>query len=260
MRLAVLSDLHIGVQPSPGGFIRSEKWLLQRLEQLESTHDAILFVGDLFETHGHPIWGLRKAQVRRLDRHFPRFMRAIKSGRYTVLFGNHDRVLAHTHNIREASCIESDGLRILFVHGHQVDPAYKRFPGLEYTAHWFGIWLGRVRLTPLLRGLHSLEKHLNRFLFPPGESVYRRWPRVLLRGGAADLVITGHRHRWDITSTEYGTFANSGSCVDEKFEALSIDTKLRNIKHITYCSALNHFIEGPPSSMKNNPQRYIPEN
>ena len=258
MRIAALSDLHAGTDHRGGLFGRSEAWLLEVLDLIAAEHDLIVFVGDLFETDAHPFWGLQRAQVRRLRRRYPTLFEHIRAGRYKMVFGNHDRVLGRMYAIPESFVIEASELRLLFVHGHQVDPAYKHLPFIEYTGHWSGAWLRRLHVKPAVWALCRIEKLANHVLAPANEPYCQRWARVLLESGEADVVVMGHSHREVLLETPHGIYANGGGCVEPKFGVVSIDTEQRTVKLLRQVDRMRLVVEARVAIVSNRHRTSLP--
>ena len=86
MRIAVISDLHIGAEDfRPDGFGAF-------LDHLECEHDEIILLGDVFECY-FPVlpWGAL-ADHDHFDRRYHDITDRFRSSKYTVLSGNHDIV------------------------------------------------------------------------------------------------------------------------------------------------------------------------
>ena len=50
MRIAVLSDFHVGATDATDSFYHAESAFLPYLDELEGEHDLIVFLGDIFQT------------------------------------------------------------------------------------------------------------------------------------------------------------------------------------------------------------------
>ena len=93
MRIAVISDLHIGADDfSPTGFGKF-------LDHLEREHDEIILLGDVFECYFPVLPWRALAEYDRLDRLHRDITHRFRSDKYTILSGNHDMVVRRARGI-----------------------------------------------------------------------------------------------------------------------------------------------------------------
>lgn len=232
MRIAALSDLHIGARPSQDCFGHQEDAFLGFLDQLEATHDRIVLVGDVFQTqHG---WGVgRRAAVGELAlarARVPELCARLAREPYAYVFGNHDCVSGALYGALAHLRLSGDGFSALFVHGHQYDPLLRHIYPVTRVTTWVS---GRLRWAQLHQLADRLEaediriKH-ERFRGPRGP--YARAAGALLREHRADVVVMGHTHVADRLELPDGLMVNAGSCSRGRRIYVSIDTRARSVE------------------------------
>src|SRR5262249_57149970 len=93
MRIAVISDLHIGSEDfSADGFG-------EFLDHLEGEHDEIILLGDVFECYFPVLPWKALAEYERFDGQYHEITRRFRSAKYTLLSGNHDMVLRRARGV-----------------------------------------------------------------------------------------------------------------------------------------------------------------
>ena len=119
MRIAVISDLHIGAEEFvPDGFG-------EFLDHLEREHDEIVLLGDVFECYFPRLPWKALAEYDRFDHLYRDITRRFRSAQYTVLSGNHDMVAQRARGIPSRTERGGPGFRILLSHGHENESAYQ---------------------------------------------------------------------------------------------------------------------------------------
>ena len=232
MRIAALSDLHIGARPWMDEFRHSEGSFLRFLDRLEAEFEAIVLVGDVFQTDHCWIPGRRGAirQLRLARGRLPDLAKRLAAAPYHYIYGNHDAIAQDLLAARETLALEADGLRIFFVHGHQFDPLFRRAWALTRAASWC---TGRLRFVGLRALAQSIEGHdirikHRRFHHPEGP--YLKAGRRLLREQHADIVVMGHTHMPVRVEVPEGIIVNSGSCSAGQLSYVAIDTRQHSVE------------------------------
>lgn len=232
MRLAVISDLHIGADE----FDRNAPGFVEFLRFLEEDHDEIILLGDVYECYFPPLpWGALTAYDAAAHKYrdiSDRFC----SDRYTVLSGNHDIVAKRRRGIPSQTVRVANGMRVFLAHGHEVEPVYQH-PLRTRTAElymWFAYRIKTLGLPQLYDYGYRVDYETN--MKDGGQAHLREASRILRQEGY-DVVVFGHTHVERFVSfTGGGTYINTGDCLHRKMYA-SIDTSTR------HCS-LRHF-RGP---------------
>jgi predicted phosphodiesterase len=220
MQVAVISDLHLG-RGSTDIFGHEDNEFLRFLDFLEDNFEQVVLLGDIWETLTAPspagqLTELRAAQAAHREIH-DRFRRS----RYKYVHGNHDLVAGKADGICDEHCLEVDGVRVLFSHGHQGDGFCSTVRPIGELSVWLGGWIRRFGLQLLYTYLSRLES--GRHGRAERCSV-RRWALGQARTRDVDVVVTGHTHI--PVREEEGTtlFLNSGTCAQGALSFLSLDT------------------------------------
>jgi predicted phosphodiesterase len=225
VKIAVISDLHLGSGDRTDLFGHDDHEFLRFLSFLEDNFEKIVLLGDVWETltsarYGEPLAELDRARAfhREIAARFDR-------PAYAYVHGNHD-IVAGRRGVPEELSICVDGVRVLFTHGHQNDFVIRRLRWMSEIGVWIGGWIRRFGLQSLYRlaarGIDGIHARLD------GDATrgsFQRWAIAAARARAADVVVTGHTHV--AARDEHGDrlFLNSGSCSNGKFSFVSLDTR-----------------------------------
>ena len=224
MRVAVISDLHLGNGDCTDGFGHEDDRFLMFLDHLEGNFEKVVLLGDIWETlttrrPRDPVTGLREAKLAH-----PELAKRFERPCYAYVHGNHDHVAGELGLAPEELVIEAGSTRLLFTHGHLYDVICRRARWLSEMGVWFGGWLKRLSLEPLYKAFDAVDNFREGPKHDSSRCLFQRWSTHLARARNADVVVTGHTHV--ATRAEHGTqlFLNSGSCARGAFTWLSLDT------------------------------------
>ena len=228
MILAVLSDLHLGAKDALDRFHRTEgaeTQLYAQLDALAREVDRIVFLGDVFETLRGRVPGAWATELLRGLHAYPELTRRLtKDPQYAYVHGNHDVVAREVLGAKERLVVEDHGLRLLFMHGHQLTWLERKRAPLSKLGCWAGATLERtgVRVTERIDGK---EKPV---LDAPTPFELRAIAAA--KNVRADVVITGHSH--DPKRLESGgvVFLNSGTRLAGRFDHLRLDTETQRFE------------------------------
>lgn len=233
MEIAVLSDLHIGRGDSADRFRHAESDFLRFLRHLESSHDRIILLGDIYETLASSRLGRAEHALRAAQQAHPRIAERFASSKYTYLHGNHDLVAGRALGAPEELTLSVDGQRLLFMHGHQFDRILQRARWLESLGVWAAGWLMRLGL----QKLYDLSERLHadaRGAKPQAEECpFQAWAVGTAAARGADIVITGHTHIATRAEHDGHLFLNSGTCIGRRFSFVHIDTRNRRYEVVS---------------------------
>ncbi len=231
MRIAAISDLHIGPSAHTSVFGHQVAPFASFLDMLEAAHDRIVLLGDVYQAD----WGTlptsssARRHLNRARKRAESLVRRFDARPYDYVHGNHDIIAATALDAPESLMIEADGFRAFFIHGHQADPLLQK----AYLATRAATWLtGQLRLVGLgapaewLQGQDIAIKH-RRFWGERGP--YIRAARRWLTEHDADVVVMAHTHVADRLDISEGTVVNTGSCSRGAFDFVSIDTVARRV-------------------------------
>ena len=236
MRIAIISDLHLGTKDLADRFGHDVDTFCRFLDALERSVDLIVINGDLFETWQGARFARPNEALAAIRRAYPHLSARLLEPPYTLTWGNHDPILATLGAVRQLELDTPKG-RILIAHGHRFDPPLKRTRALAYTFCWTTGWPHRRRDHPLARKLDHVrhrfeEKHL--YNVPPQPHLsalqdatcpYQRGAAELLQArDELAIVAFGHTHVPASTSTPWGRYLNSGAIAGGRFDWIAIDT------------------------------------
>lgn len=227
MRIASISDLHLGQNPALDGFRGAEAKLLGLLDHLERDHDRIVLLGDIFATdYGRVPGSCAEALRRTLDRYRTTHQRW-QNGPYTLIFGNHDPITQVELGAREHLELEYRDFRVRWLHGHQFDPLLGPHAPLTTWA------IGGIRRL----GARGLADLLEGPVYDRGLDIAARFGKSLARGaseiasrGQADVVVMGHTHQPACRASGRGIYANAGATTADHLSWASVDLANREVR------------------------------
>lgn len=226
MRLAAISDLHIGARARTDTFGHAEADFLRFLDRLEAAHDVIVLLGDIYQTD-HTVLPGRAQERRSLDVARERtrwFTDRAAQAPYVWVHGNHDAITAEALGAETTVVLGEPGCRVVLTHGDAYDPTIRAMPRLSRTGTWFA---GRVRAMGLRSVAERLEDQdvqikARRYGVPEGP--YAQAADALMAEHDAQIVIMGHTHVPSLQRTARGQLANSGTCSLGRRMGVSVDT------------------------------------
>ena len=225
MKLAVISDLHLGLGDTVDQFGHDDAEFLKFLDYLEDNFERIVLLGDIYETlasrrpysQAHELKAVREAHSEIVDRFDG-------DGPYTYIHGNHDMVAGNLLAVPDQMMLQVDGRRLLFTHGHWFDWIIRRGRFFSEWCAWMGGWIIRFGLQRVFRFFEGIDRLVVGKAAEKGRSKFQRWAVSMARKHEADVIVTGHTHVG--TRREHGNrlYLNSGSCSKGKYSFLSLDT------------------------------------
>jgi len=224
MKLAVISDLHLGAGDRADGFGHDDGEFLRFLSFLEGNFERVILLGDIWETLQSRRWGSAREELLLARAAHPEIARRFEGSQYRYVHGNHDMV-AGLLGVPDELSFEADGVRLLFTHGHQNDELIQRRQWLSELGVWLGGWIRRVGLGAFYRLCAHIDEMRGGLSLDGTRCAFQRWAVGEAARREFDVVVTGHTHR--AARTEHGArlFLNSGSCSEGQLSFLSIDTR-----------------------------------
>lgn len=225
MHIAVISDLHLGPGDASDAFGHTDLAFEQFLRQLEPNFERIVLLGDIWETltSARPfdaVEGLRRAR----EAH-PRIAQRLLRPKYVYIHGNHDLIAAHVDRAPSEWVLDSNGIRLVFTHGHHHDWLIRRARWASEWFVWFGAWARRVGCGAIYRAGAWLDRLLSD---PKQNSIldsFHAWAFRLAASHSADVMITGHTHVASLLEHQNRFLLNSGTCSAGHFSYVAIDTR-----------------------------------
>lgn len=201
MKIAVISDLHIGHSDETHQLGHSDHDFANFLFELEKRYDKIILLGDIFEVEMEIVNSEEDTYKMSVQEHHA-ITKRFNSDKYIYVFGNHD-CIAKKFGAVEHYQLRYKGRNYLFVHGHQFDRLYQAVkPRIAL----------RGGLCLLLR-LKMLYRWTSESL-PTVRRENELFQRTAIEYGSDtnyDFVITGHTHEPMIIEGDV-TYINSGTC------------------------------------------------
>ncbi|WP_434423999.1 metallophosphoesterase family protein [Nannocystis pusilla] len=227
MRIAALSDFHIGARAGMDEFRHDEAAFLDKLARVVASHDRVVLVGDIWQTDHDLFTGPRAAarQLHRARRRLPRLTRALD--RLDYVHGNHDFIARDELGAPSELQIDADGCRVLFLHGHQHDPVFARAYAAARAATWFTGRLRRAGLGPVAHYFEKKDVAIKHRRFGHAAGPYAAAAAALMRERGAEFVVMGHTHVAHAHHLSEGTVINTGTCSAGRFTVVTIDTAAR---------------------------------
>lgn len=231
MRIAALSDFHIGARRFTDGFMHDPVRFGRWLDRLEATHDQVVLLGDIYQTD-HALVPTTAAAMRMLDRarrRVPMLSARFERAPYVHVHGNHDLVAGVARGCPEH--VRQPGrFPTVLIHGHQFDPIAVRTPWLADLGTWTTGRLRAAGFRPLARWLESRDVALKDRRFRGPHGPYARGAARLVHEHDAPIVVMGHTHCASITPLEAGVMVNTGTCSQGRTMWASIDTERGSIE------------------------------
>ncbi len=223
MKLAVISDLHLGAGDRADGFGHDDGDFLRFLSFLESNFERVILLGDVWETLQSRKLGSAREELALARAAHPEIAKRFERPKYRYVHGNHDMV-AGLLGAPDELQLRADGVRLLFTHGHQNDPLVQRRLWLSELGVWLGGWIKRVGWGAFYRLCARLDAARGGASLDGERCEFQRWAMAEAARREFDVVVTGHTHL--AARTEHGSrlFLNSGSCSDGQLSFLSLDT------------------------------------
>lgn len=212
MRVAVMSDLHIGVPPVGGAFGHRAPDFARFLRARLDDHDHVVLNGDVLQTDHTLGWGpaAARAALERGLAHHGWLADLLENPRLHYLHGNHDAVAAELLGAPTLKTF-GDG-RLVVTHGDAFDPVIGRAPGVSAAATWASGRIRRLGLHALATALEGRDIAIKGQRFGGREGPYAQGARALLQAHGAEVCVMGHTHVPCEHALPEGIYVNPGSC------------------------------------------------
>lgn len=225
MRVAVLSDLHVGSPPVPGAFGHEPAAFDAWLGSLIDTHDRVVLNGDVVQCDHTWAWGAapqRRALDRALSAH--RWLAAwADHPRVSWLPGNHDAIVSEARGAPPWMRLSGAAGALVITHGDRFDPVLQGVTAVSHAATWA---MGRVRAVGLGAVADRLEGRDISFKsarFRGDRGPYAAGAAGLLAEHQAQVVVLGHTHVACAQPVPGGLLLNPGSASRGRRAWVSVD-------------------------------------
>ncbi len=226
MRIAAVSDLHIGDRAHSDTFRHAEGDFLGWLDVLEAQHDTLVLLGDIYQTDHGPLPGpasARRALALARER-TERLSLRFAEPQYRWISGNHDPITHEVLGAARSLTFGEPGCRALFVHGDAYDPVIGRAPRLSAAGTWFTGQARAVGLRTVAEVLEDRDVTVKGRLHKGPAGPYGRAAQALMAEQGVQVVVMGHTHIPVRLELPDGVLANTGTCSRGRFMGVSVDT------------------------------------
>jgi predicted phosphodiesterase len=223
VKIAVLSDLHLGASGRVDRFGHDDAQFLRFLDFLEGSFERIVLLGDVLELLHGTLPGFFRQQVERVRAAHPAIFARIMGPRYTYVHGNHDLASGRLLGAPSELVIDAGTTRLLFLHGHQADFIVRNVYAFSAFCSWVGGMIERMVGARLARALDDVD-HLLFKVATEGACPFQAWAIQQAVRASTDVVVTGHTHRAVVATHGDRIFMNSGTCSRGNYDFLAIDT------------------------------------
>jgi predicted phosphodiesterase len=225
VKIAVISDLHLGSDDATDSFGHDDSEFLRFLSFLESNFERIVLLGDIWETlTSRCPWLARQALIDSRRRH-PEIAQRFQRPSYTYIHGNHDLIAADLDGAPERWSLDVDGKRLLFMHGHGHDRLIQMARHVAELGVCIGGWIRRAGCHELYQRLDALDQARTAISAEPERCSFRAWAMGVACRVRADIVVTGHTHVAGASEHGARLYLNSGSCSRGRFTFLALETR-----------------------------------
>lgn len=225
MRVAALSDFHIGLSGRTDAFGHESEAFASFLDGLLDAHDRVVLLGDVFTADHAAVWGpvSARAELRRILTRSAWLADRLADPRVQYVHGNHDLAAGDVLGAAERLVLGAGPLRVLFVHGHQFDPVARRALRLAQAGTWA---TGRLRAAGVPRVAQWFEDRdveIKDVRFRGPQGPYAQAANALCRDEDVCAVVMGHTHAARVDVVEHGLSLNTGTCSGGRREWVSLD-------------------------------------
>lgn len=232
MRIAAISDFHIGPSERLDCFHHRPDDFHAFLDRLEASHDRIVLLGDIFQSEYGARLGpsCERLELRAASKRVPSLWQRFQSEPYSYLHGNHDSIAKKEFGALSELTIESDDFSVFFIHGHQFDPLVQRTYLFARLGTWFSGRVRNVGLGGVADWLEYQDVQIKHRKFEGVSGPYALAAKELLKTQKADVVVMGHTHVPQRLELDGGIYANTGTCSHRQLMYVSIDTEERSVE------------------------------
>lgn len=215
MKIAFLSDTHIGRNDHTNDFQYSQVDFVDLLESLKSKTDLIILTGDIFEMWQGPKYLDIDAEVKYIKKNYKFAIDTINSlieeGNLIYVLGNHDNCMRKllVKYVRTKLLLPIEGIKLFVTHGHIYDKANSTLSIIGKTIAWLVGMLERLGW----KSADQTPTRLKRF-FPgwfTGNKHYKNISLKIIEKHNPVVVVMGHTHQYEIVAIDGSMFVNTGN-------------------------------------------------
>lgn len=223
MRIACISDLHIGNKDNSDMFGHVENKFIDFMNYLENDFDKIFLLGDIFELLMPDFPFDYSTRLNQCIKAYPKISEKIfNNNKYTYIPGNHDyNILNINKDYKLYHTLNINNYNIGFIHGHQFDFWNKNFPTLCSSL----VWGGGMLLKQGLCSIYEKISHMEHKMTDPGDIITNFHKRALnfAINNKLNIIVLGHSHVCRKMELDNVLLLNSGTCSKGRLRYLEID-------------------------------------
>lgn len=225
MRVAALSDLHIGVDPRHDAFGHDPEAFRAFLGELRAAHDHVVLLGDVFTADHAAVWGMAsaRAHLRQILARVPWLSDVLAEPDVHYVHGNHDLAARDELAAPERVVLGEGNRRVLFVHGHQYDPVARKALALAQAGTWTTGRLRALGLSAAAQWFEDRDVAIKDARFRGASGPYASAADALCRDEDVAAVVMGHTHAARLDRVAHGVSLNTGTCSCGRREYVSLD-------------------------------------
>lgn len=225
MKIAVISDLHIGHCPTIHQLGHSDHDFSSFLYNLEKVYDTIILLGDIFEIEMENKLSDTETFEKTNNEH-KIITKRFSNYKYIYIFGNHD-LIGEKYNAKEYFKLSYNNLNYLFIHGHQFDHFYQN--SKKSLSYWGRLCL---KTSKLIYKWVSEESSFGSFSIRKENEKFQNNAIYYAVKNNINVIITGHTHEPKIINDK-AIYINSGTCTYGRINYVHMDLDKQEYKIIT---------------------------
>ncbi len=224
MRVAALSDLHVGLEPNTDAFCHASEAFAGFFDDLLAEHDRVVLLGDVVTADHAAIWGrpYACAHLRRILTSHAWLADRIAHPRVIYVHGNHDLAAREVLGAAERVVL-GERCRVMFVHGHQYDPIAVHALPLARLGTWTTGRLRALGLRRVAQWFEDRDVEIKDVRFRGPRGPYASAADMLCRDTRVHAVVMGHTHAARVDRVAHGLSLNTGSCSLGRRQYVSLD-------------------------------------
>ncbi len=216
MKIAVISDLHIGHNFETHQLGHSDHDFAKFLFKLEKIYDKIVLLGDIYEIEMENY--LSDVQtIESAKKQHKAITKRFKKKKYIYVYGNHD-LIGEQYGAQEHYTLKYSDKKYLFIHGHQFDYLY------QASKSKFS-FLGGLCLKLNQKSIYKWvteNSSFGSFSIRKENEKFQKRALEYAADNYYDYIITGHTHEPKIIPGN-PTYLNSGTCTYGRISYIHMD-------------------------------------
>ena len=229
MKIAVISDLHLGRGDLADRRRDQDEELLALLDYLEAHYERIILLGDVWALLTPKCPGWMKRELKKVREAHPQLAQRFASSPYDYIVGNHDRAVEFLEHKPQELLLKTDQITILFTHGHQFDLWAHQLRYVGEFVVWISGWAARFGTQALTRFFDWTHNLLTGTSTLDHLGALEQKLIQYAQTHHAHITVMGHTHIPGIIKSQGHFLVNSGHCLGHLYHFVSIDSQSKEI-------------------------------